>query len=293
MSTFRWRFLSDAGQREAEAIHAQFKGHPTKPMQNARTPRPFIITSCKTSRLPMNISARPTGVPSASCWRPRVARVLTTVLVSRGVGRPALTLAVLGITLCSGVMCSGMAMAQQPTVSVPSEFKVHLVSQGDATPFYRDWKVIVAVVGWTIALLSLWWNTSEHRREQSRQHLLESLKWFGGETQPRSIGIAVVEANWDRHDFMRPYWTAVLSTQAIHLLSRSKEENSRVEESNLSRIMAILTRPAAGVSAGDQRRLGRVLDERKDGAKLPSGGISLEHLMSELTVWIEHFPKPG
>ena len=213
-----------------------------------------------------------------------------------GVGRSsgaAVTLAVMGITLSAGVMSSGTAMAQQSTVAVPQEFKVQIVNPADATPLYQDWKVIVAVVGWAIALVSLWWNTSEQRREKTRQHLLESLKWFGGETQPRSIGIAVVEANWERHDFMRPYWTAVLSTQAIHLLARSKEENSRVEESNLSRIMGILTRPTAGLSDGDKRRLGRVLEERKTGATLPSGGISLVHLMPELKKWIEHFPAPA
>jgi len=209
-----------------------------------------------------------------------VGAVLSALMVS-----PAIDFA-----LDRSVGAGSVVSAQQPSSGlIPPEIRVRLTTDSNPTPWYRDWKILVAIVGWALASTQLWWSTSEQRRERTRQHLLDSLKWFGGETQPRSIGIAVVEANWDHHPFMHPYWTAVLSTQAIHLLARSKEENSRVEESNLARIMTILTRPDAQLTDGDRGRLRRVLNERKNGVRLASGGINLDHLSQEFQEWSKHF----
>jgi hypothetical protein len=69
--------------------------------------------------------------------------------------------------------------------------------------------------------------------------------------------------------------------------------DSRVEESNLARIMAILMRSDAHLSDGDRSRLGRVLNERRTGVRLASGGIDLTHLQSELSLWVAYFTTPA
>jgi len=73
-----------------------------------------------------------------------------------------------------------------------------------------------------------------------------------------------------------------LRRQAIHLLARSKEKNSRVEEANLDWIMSLLTRSDARLELADQERLPKVLDEGPKGAPLASVGISLQHLQHKI-----------
>ncbi|HYN81705.1 MAG TPA: hypothetical protein VES88_09410, partial [Gemmatimonadaceae bacterium] len=51
-------------------------------------------------------------------------------------------------------------------------------------------------------------------RARHRDILYESLKWFEGGTQKRSIGIAVVNTSWHTFDDFRPLWTEVFANQA-------------------------------------------------------------------------------
>jgi len=77
-------------------------------------------------------------------------------------------------------------------------------------------------------------------REKLKSHVLDSLKWFEGKTQPRSIAIAVVEANWSTFKDLHPTWLAILVNQAIYLLKQSDEADSAHELANLDRIMTLI-----------------------------------------------------
>ena len=90
---------------------------------------------------------------------------------------------------------------------------------------------------------------------------------------------------------MRPYWTRILAVQAIHLLARSSQADSRVEEANLDRIMILLKAGFEHLTPPDRERLGRVLSERKQGQQLKSGGINLGNL--PVRDWCKTFPGPA
>ena len=128
----------------------------------------------------------------------------------------------------------------------------------------------------------------KHQQEaQHQQYLIGSLKWFEGDTQKRSIGIAVAESYWSKFDpSFRGTWISVLAGQAIHLLTVSKQCDSPVEKSNLKRILNLLL----GKSLTDLEK-NQVLDLRKAllensprldrDEETPPKGVHLEYQVGE------------
>ena len=112
---------------------------------------------------------------------------------------------------------------------------------------------VIAALGATVAFfLTRYWNkrdaeasAREVMRVRDKEILYESLKWFEGRTQNRSIGIAVVSTSWTKYPEFRELWIEVLANQAIYLLTASKQADKQHEHENLRRIMEILTREVA------------------------------------------------
>jgi hypothetical protein len=77
----------------------------------------------------------------------------------------------------------------------------------------------------------------ERKRANMREVLYESLKWFEGGTQKRSIGIAVVDASWKDFKEFHPMWVEVFANQAIYLLLESKNMAVAHELDNLRRLL--------------------------------------------------------
>jgi hypothetical protein len=96
--------------------------------------------------------------------------------------------------------------------------------------------IVLAGIGWTLAL----YQYIGTRRQRVWELLLESLRWFEGGTQRRSIGIALVESKWDHHKEFRSRWASILINQAIYLLTRDKDRHAIHERANLYKIMALL-----------------------------------------------------
>ena len=65
-----------------------------------------------------------------------------------------------------------------------------------------------------------------------RSQFVDSLKWFEGKTQKRSIGLAIIEANWGDHKDLQKTWTSVLVNQAIYLLTKKSKDKKSAEKSN-------------------------------------------------------------
>lgn len=101
--------------------------------------------------------------------------------------------------------------------------------------------LLIALGGWLAAGYFASSGRKAQDREKMREHLFDSLQWFEGGSQKRSIGVSVVEAHWKSHKEMQPIWRVLLFNQAIHLLSISKERESKTELDNLHRIMKILS----------------------------------------------------
>lgn len=125
---------------------------------------------------------------------------------------------------------------------------------------------VLAALGASIALfLKRYWDTRDKRQQQEwdgkraewqaaqdqrlareasrdrlRDILYESLRWFEGESQKRSIGISVVDASWELFPEFQPIWLAVLSNQAVYLLIVSEQKDKAHELMNLGRIMRML-----------------------------------------------------
>src|SRR2546426_4120510 len=54
----------------------------------------------------------------------------------------------------------------QPGATPPTNITVTLKHEGEAKPWYRDFAVIAAIVGWVSALAQLLWNSAQQRRER-------------------------------------------------------------------------------------------------------------------------------
>jgi hypothetical protein len=109
-------------------------------------------------------------------------------------------------------------------------------------------------------------------REKFLVHVLDSLRWFEGKTQKRSIGIGVVEGNWLRFPDLQGTWTAILTNQAVYLLSESDQKDASHERANLHRIMRLLCKP--GVQFSEDQRDSLIEALRKNAAGQGLSGIS-------------------
>jgi hypothetical protein len=119
----------------------------------------------------------------------------------------------------------------------------------------------------------------------------ESLKWFEGETQKRSIGIAVVEAGWKRGREFRPMWTRVLANQAIYLLVEQTQqghpEGTAHERHNLARIMTFLIEHKCSLDPAQRRALGTAVANNKTASTRGRGIPNME----DHAKWEEAFPQ--
>ena len=109
-------------------------------------------------------------------------------------------------------------------------------------------------------------------RDKFLSHVLDSLRWFEGKTQRRSIGIGVVEGNWSRFPELQGTWTSVLTNQAVYLLSESNEADAQHEVANLHRIMGLLSRVEVDFSQVQRESLVAAL--RKNAAGQGLRGVS-------------------
>jgi len=144
--------------------------------------------------------------------------------------------------------------------------------------------LIVAAAGWIIALFQFYGT----RKQRTWELLLESLRWFEGGTQPRSIGIALVESKWQYHKEFRGRWASILVNQAIYLLTRKKNRDAIHERANLYRIMDLLINtvdPSGHIAEIERQLLGETL-KRYD----PDSGSGLRGLDdTRLETWRQHF----
>ena len=147
----------------------------------------------------------------------------------------------------------------------------------------------------------------DERNEQVklREMLFDSLRWFEGDTQKRSVGLAMVSAAWDKDADFRQIWTNVLTTQAIYLLLKSDQKSREDELVNLCRTMEILQRPGAHLDALAASRLSGALARRLRQSTPRGVGPDTEDAQAvelwhkDLANWHGHFsalanpPNPG
>ena len=181
--------------------------------------------------------------------------------------------------LISSVLAGNALAGEQaaPSAQPPERIDVKLLSDPQ-NPWTEPSTVIgmLGVLGGITGILiqRLWHRRDEQRsaeravRDRLQAHVLDSLKWFEGKTQKRSIGIAVVEGNWDNFAELRLTWLAVLTNQAVYLLAESGQDDAAHERSNLNRIMTLLSQPESNVSLDQRKSLVDAIEKNIDGAGL-------------------------
>ena len=148
------------------------------------------------------------------------------------------------------------------------------------------------IIPWITTLLALTALILQQKWQQIRDrqsHLYNSLHWFEGNTQKRSLGIAVIEANWKSAKSLHRTWTAVLTNQAIYLLSQSGEGDATHEIANLKRIMNLLLLHKDQSSVLEYKLLFKELSKKIDrGGKSPGlilvGDKDLERWHADLKI---------
>jgi len=131
----------------------------------------------------------------------------------------------------------------------------------------------------------------EADRAKYRDILYESLKWFEGKTQRRSIGIAVVNTSWDEFTEFRPLWIEVFANQAIYLLTGADEKEGKAHEhDNLRRIMEKLVAQRSVLKDDTRDVLVQTIDAKLHGEI--GGGLTFTN--EQLEEWrIKLKPRPG
>lgn len=130
----------------------------------------------------------------------------------------------------------------------------------------------------------------EHQNKQKFTELvLDGLRFFGSSqgTQSRSVGIAIIRANFKNPDFtpFKQTWCSVLEYQALYLLSDSKERARPDEIANLRSIVLLLKEAGtshfdvASVQAAAHRN--KTKGSKSPGLDLtgPDGQIVLDMIM--------------
>ncbi len=98
--------------------------------------------------------------------------------------------------------------------------------------------ITIALGGWIVTLIALW-RTHKHQSQIKSESFIAALESFSGGTQNRSIGISIIEGNWDERKELRKVWVSILHSQAIYLLTQSENDKAH-ERDNLDRIMNLL-----------------------------------------------------
>lgn len=158
---------------------------------------------------------------------------------------------------------------------------------------------VLGALGATIGFaLTRYWNIRDRRADQreraevarnadrakQRDILYESLKWFEGGIQKRSIGIAVVNTSWTAFPEFQGLWIEVFVNQAIYLLSASDQKDKSHEHDNLRRIMELVVSQRALVQRESRDILLQTIESKLTG-QITEGLTLTPNLKNHLTEW--------
>jgi hypothetical protein len=129
--------------------------------------------------------------------------------------------------------------------------------------------------GFAGMLLQQYWHRRDAEQARLQAHVLDSLKWFEGKTQKRSIGIAVVEGNWDRFPDLRAMWVPILTNQAEYLLAESGQDDAIHERENLIRIMRLLLAARTTLTPDQKAGIRDAMGKNSNGAGLRGLGHAI------------------
>lgn len=140
-------------------------------------------------------------------------------------------------------------------------------------------QTILASGGWVVAIVTLILGYRERRQSREEERLAQTLEYFGGGSQRRSIGIALIEGLWlnnpRHHDVIVP----LVANQVVYLLLSTESVDAH-NERNLVRLFTILKsirnlRERYGLAWGD---VANAIYEKQQGVKkgVPLSSVTLD-----------------
>ena len=109
----------------------------------------------------------------------------------------------------------------------------------EASEQLLDW--VIAGGGWIVAIFSLWIGYKERVQFRREERLQETLQYFTGGTQKRSVGIALIEGVWNSHPGQMKVLVPVVSNQIVYLLLTTDSKSEAHEERNLVRLISLMS----------------------------------------------------
>jgi hypothetical protein len=101
-----------------------------------------------------------------------------------------------------------------------------------------EWKILLAIGGWVIAVVQFFLKYSETKDKNEAELLEKTLGYFERGTQSRSIAISLIEGIWFKKKKNLDIILPVLISQTTFLLTEAMP--SRQEERNLIRLLYLI-----------------------------------------------------
>jgi hypothetical protein len=134
---------------------------------------------------------------------------------------------------------------------------------------------------------------AEAERERARRdaYLFQAFRYFTGHTQPRNVGISIIEGFWQEAPDLRGVYIPLLVNQAVYLLAGSKQRKAPHERNNLDRMMELLTDPGSPRARFPEhyKTLAKTVKAKKEGQV--AGGVEVD--ADTLDRWLERLGTPS
>ncbi len=139
----------------------------------------------------------------------------------------------------------------------------------------------IASGGWIVAILTVWTGYRERIEAREEGRFEETLQYFTGGTQKRSVGIALVEGVWRYKPQYLNILVPVISNQIVYLLLVTDSKDEVHEERNLIRLLNIFSDiPSLRIKHDHYRyevldAIGQKLQGQKSGLKISSQTLQI------------------
>ena len=144
-------------------------------------------------------------------------------------------------------------------------------------------QTILASGGWIVAIVTLLLGYRERRQSREEERLAQTLEYFGGGSQRRSIGIALIEGLWASNSRHHNVIVPLIANQIVYLLLSTTSIDAH-NERNLVRLFMIfksipMLRERYHLAVGD---VSNAIYQKQHGAKK---GIPLSS--ATLDIWMK------
>jgi hypothetical protein len=146
-------------------------------------------------------------------------------------------------------------------------------------------QTILASGGWVVAIVTLLIGYRERTQAREEERLAQTLEYFGGGSQRRSIGIALLEGLWlnkpQTHDVIVP----LIANQIVYLLLSTDSVDAHNERNLVRLFMLFKAIPNLNAEYWDRRcdvadAINRKLEDGKRG--IPVSSVTLKLWLKDL-----------